>query len=160
MDIIRKILAPTDLSEVSATGVKYAYNLAKAISAELVIVHAVQVGEIIHAVRQLENKPSPHWEQAGTIEGQLIERHKHLLDEFVKKQVGEISPDAKVRQDVVVGQAHAAVIEHAQREKADLIVMSTHGRSGITRMMLGSVTEKVLRTSLCPVLAIPIHHSN
>ena len=158
--MISKILAPTDLSGLSASGIKYAYNLARDVGAELLIVHVVQVAEIMHAVRELQDKPSAHWDQAGSIEERLVDRHKHLLDEFVKKQLGEIVSNVKVRLDVVVGQPYATVIERAKTEKVDLIVMSTHGRSGIPRMMLGSVTEKVLRSSHCPVLAIPIYNEN
>ena len=58
-----------------------------------------------------------------------------------------------------MGEPHNAMSEWAKANGVDLIVMSTHGRSGISRAMLGSVTERVLRHAPCPVLAVPVHES-
>jgi nucleotide-binding universal stress UspA family protein len=56
-----------------------------------------------------------------------------------------------------MGDPRTLIVNWARDKAADLIVMSTHGRSGLPRMILGSVTEKVLRSAACPVLAIPSH---
>jgi nucleotide-binding universal stress UspA family protein len=68
-------------------------------------------------------------------------------------------PDLKLRTRLMNGDVASAIVDTAAAEAADLIVMSTHGHSGVTRWLLGSVTEKVLRSAPCPVLAVhaPAH---
>ena len=158
MAVIKKILAPTDFSDVSARGVSYACSLAKEVGAEVIVINAIKVDELMSVMRQLQDSPWARWEQAHILEERLVDRHKQLLDDFVKQQVPEAGADSKIRKVVEVGEPYAALIDLAKTEKVDVIVMSTHGRSGIPRMMLGSVTEKVLRSSPCPVLAIPSPH--
>ena len=62
----------------------------------------------------------------------------------------------EVRQMVELGAAHVNIAEIAGREAADLVIMSTHGRTGLDHILLGSVTEKVIAHAPCPVLAIPV----
>ena len=160
MAIINKILAPTDLSEISASGIKYACSLARDAGAEVIIVNAVKVEELMSVLRQLQDNPSARWDQMNMLEDRLVDRHRQLLDEFVTQQVPEVGSDLNVRKVVAVGEPYATLVDRAKKEQVDLIVMSTHGRSGIPRMMLGSVTEKVLRSSPCPVLVVPLPHEN
>jgi nucleotide-binding universal stress UspA family protein len=160
MAIIKKILAPTDLSDVSARGLRYACNLAKDLGAEVIIINAIKVEELMAVWRQLQDNPSVQWDQANVLEDRLVDRHKQLLDEFVNKQVPDIGSNLNVRKLVAVGEPYATLVDWAKKEPVDVIIMSTHGRTGIPRMMLGSVTEKVLRSSPCPVLAIPLPHEN
>ena len=159
MGIIKKILASTDLSDVSARGIKYACNLAKDVGAEVIIVHVIRVEEVMSMFRRVQENPAA-WDQLKVLEQGLVDRHKQLLDEFVRQQMPEGTSDLNVRKVVEVSEPYSALIERAKNESVDLIVMSTHGRSGIPRMMLGSVTERVLRNSPCPVLAIPLPHEN
>lgn len=160
MAMITKILAPTDLSDISARGVKYACNLARDVGAEVVIINAIKVDELMSVFRQLQDSPSAQWNQANVLEGRLVDRHRQLLDEFVKQRVPEAGSDLNIRKVVAVGEPYATLVDWAKKEQVDVIIMSTHGRTGIPRMMLGSVTEKVLRSSPCPVLAIPLPHEN
>jgi len=62
-----------------------------------------------------------------------------------------------VREVVVAGQPYNAIIDCATNEHVDLVVMSSHGRSGLSRMLIGSVTDKLLRAAKCPVLVVPVH---
>lgn len=160
MAMITKILAPTDLSDISARGVKYACNLARDVGAEVVIINAIKVDELMSVFRQLQDSPSAQWNQANVLEGRLVDRHRQLLDEFVNQRVPEAGSDLNIRKVVAVGEPYATLVDWAKKEQVDVIIMSTHGRTGIPRMMLGSVTEKVLRSSPCPVLAIPLPHEN
>ncbi|HZD41440.1 MAG TPA: universal stress protein [Terriglobales bacterium] len=160
MATVRKILAPTDLSDVSARGVRYACSLAKDLGATVIIINTVKVDELMSVFRQLQDRASARWDQANLLEERLVDRHRHLLDEFVKQSVPDMSPDLNVRTIVEVGEPYATIVDWAKKEQVDVIIMSTHGRSGIPRMMLGSVTEKVLRSSPCPVLAIPLPHES
>jgi nucleotide-binding universal stress UspA family protein len=157
---IKKILAPTDLSDVSARGLKYACSLAKDFGAEVIIINVIKVDELMSVFRQLQDTQIARWEQANVLQARLVDRHRELLDEFVKQQVPEVGSDLNARKVVEVGEPYATLVEWAKKEQVDVIVMSTHGRTGMPRMMLGSVTEKVLRSSPCPVLAIPLAHEN
>ncbi|MGH7808992.1 MAG: universal stress protein, partial [Candidatus Binatia bacterium] len=58
----------------------------------------------------------------------------------------------------VAGQPYGAILDCAGNEGTDLIVMSSHGRTGLSRMLIGSVTDKILRGSSCPVLVVPVAH--
>lgn len=137
---IKKILAPTDLSDVSADGVTYAFNLAKDLGADVILLNVATVDE------------------TSASDSGLIEKQKKLLDEFLTRHARDIGSALKIRAVVDMGPAYISIVEVAKNESVDLIVMSTHGRSGLPRMLLGSVTERVLRSALCPVLAVPSRH--
>jgi len=155
MDLIKKILAPTDLSSFSASGVRYACNLAKALGAEVIVAHAVSTSEFTSHATSL--KITSSGAEADDLLGKLVEHQKQLLRQFCEHLLASVSADLNVQQIVEMGDAHTLIVNWARDKAADLIVMSTHGRSGLPRMLLGSVTEKVLRSASCPVLAIPSH---
>ena len=155
MDLIKKILAPTDLSSFSAGGVRYACNLAKALGVEVIAAHAVSTREFTsHATSLKMTYPGA---EADDLLGKLKEHHKQMLRNFMEEQLASVGADLNVQQIVEIGDAHTLIVNWARDKAADLIVMSTHGRSGLPRMLLGSVTERVLRSASCPVLAIPSH---
>jgi nucleotide-binding universal stress UspA family protein len=155
MDFIKKILAPTDLSSFSATGVRYACNLAKALGAEVLLAHAVSTSEFTSHASSL--KITASGAEAESLIGNLVENQKQQLRQFCEHYLADATSDLNVQQIVDMGDAHTLIVNWARDKAADLIVMSTHGRSGLPRMILGSVTEKVLRSASCPVLAIPSH---
>ncbi len=155
MDLIKKILAPTDLSPFSSNGIRYAYNLAREARADLIFMNVLRTAEILSQMRRLQMTPS-RWEEANLPE-RLVEHHKRLLSEFLKRHLAGLGSDLNIREVVETGEPHTLIVKWAKEEGVDLIIMSTHGRSGLPRMMLGSVTEKVLRSASCPVLAIPSH---
>ncbi|HEU4345281.1 MAG TPA: universal stress protein [Candidatus Binatia bacterium] len=155
MDLIKKILAPTDLSSFSASGVRYACTLAKALGAEVIVAHALSTSEFTsHATSLKMTSPGA---EADDLLDKLKEHHKQMLRKFMEEQLVSVGPDLNVQQIVEIGDAHTLIVNWARDRAVDLIVMSTHGRSGLPRMLLGSVTEKVLRSASCPVLAIPSH---
>jgi nucleotide-binding universal stress UspA family protein len=155
MDLIKKILAPTDLSSFSASGIRYGCNLAKALGAEVIVAHAVSTREFTsHATSLKMTSPGA---ESDDLLGKLVEHHKQLLRNLMEQQLATVGADLNVQQIVEMGDAHTLIVNWARDKAADLIVMSTHGRSGLPRMILGSVTEKVLRSASCPVLAIPSH---
>jgi universal stress protein A len=138
MSMFKKILAPTDFSELSARGVRYACQLSKDVDAEVVIFNVVLLDE------------------TNVINKQEVERHEKRLDEFVAQKVSDLGADLKIRKVVDAGDAYGAILDCADNERVDLIVMSSHGRSGLSRMLIGSVTDKILRGSPCPVLVVPL----
>ena len=155
MDFIKKILAPTDLSSFSAIGVRYACNLARALGAEVLLAHAVSTSEFRSHASGLKI-PASGAEAESPI-GNLVEHPKELLRQFCGRHLADVSSDLNLEQIVDMGDAHTLIVNWAKDKSADIIVMSTHGRSGLPRIILGSVTEKVLRSASCPVLAIPSH---
>jgi universal stress protein A len=138
MSMFKKILAPTDFSDLSAKGVRYACELAKDVGAEVVIFNVVLLDE------------------TNVVNKQEVERHEKRLDEFVAQKVSDLGADLKIRKVVDAGDAYGAILDCADNERVDLIVMSSHGRSGLSRMLIGSVTDKILRGSPCPVLVVPL----
>src|SRR5262245_27191309 len=135
--MLKKILAPTDFSDLSARGVRYACQLAKDVGAEVTIFNVVFVDE------------------SGINKGE-IEEHRLRLEEFVAKNVADVAANLRIRKVVDSGQAYGTILERAENEQIDLIVMSSHGRSGVSRMLIGSVTDKVLKEASCPVLVVPL----
>ena len=142
MAMLKTILAPTDFSDLSANGVRYACQLARDMGAALIIFNVVALDES-NAVNKRE-----------------IEQHKKRLEEFVAEKVADAGVGLKVRQMVDAGQPFAAIVDCAEKEGVDLIVMSSHGRSGLSRMLIGSVTDKILRGGSCPVLVVPAKTEN
>ena len=142
MAMLKTILAPTDFSDLSAKGVRYACQLARDIGAALIIFNVVALDES-NAVNKRE-----------------IEQHKKQLEEFVAEKVADAGVGLKVRQMVDAGQPFGAIVDCAEKEGVDLIVMSSHGRSGLSRMLIGSVTDKILRGGSCPVLVVPAKTEN
>jgi nucleotide-binding universal stress UspA family protein len=140
MAMLKTILAPTDCSDLSANGVRYACQLARDMGAALIIFNVVALDES-NAVNKRE-----------------IEQHKKRLEEFVAEKVPDAGVKLKVRQMVDAGQPFGAIVDCAEKERVDLIVMSSHGRSGLSRMLIGSVTDKILRGASCPVLVVPDKH--
>ena len=138
MVMYRRILAPTDFSELSAAGMRYACDLAKDSGAELIVFNVVSVDE------------------SNAIDKRELAEHKKRLEDFVNEKLAEQAKGIAVRQMVAGGQPFSAIIDCAEAERADLIVMSTHGRTGLTRMLIGSVTDKILRGARCPVLVVPV----
>ena len=137
MATLKKLLAPTDFSELSAEGVRYACKLAKDVGAQVIVLNVVILDE------------------SNVVGKGEIAAHEKRLSEFTGKIVGRRADDLKIREIVVTGQAYAAIVDCAEKERADLIVMSSHGRSGLSRMLIGSVTDKLLRGASCPVLVVP-----
>jgi nucleotide-binding universal stress UspA family protein len=144
MDKIKKILAPTDYSELSNVGLHYALDLARSLSAEVIVLHVVSLGDDWFAKNE---KLSPVTD--------LITEQQEFLDKFLREKFADAMNLVEVRQKVELGTAYSNIAELAEREAVDMIVMSTHGRTGLDHMMLGSVTEKVIAHAPCPVLALP-----
>ena len=146
MQKIRKILAPTDLSELSAVGVRYALEMAKELNAEVLVYHAVPLGEDWFA----------GYEKHGPVRTLLLDEEAALA-KYLAERFGDEMKQVQLRQEVEFGIPYASTVAMAEREGTDMIVMSTHGRTGLSHMLLGSVTERVVAHAPCPVLAIPTH---
>lgn len=150
MDKIEKILAPTDLSELSQVGVRYALNLAKALGAEVTVYHVVNYGELMEYGDEIRESADYRSRPPYPI----LERYQIALARFLSDHFSDLIPWVKVREKIELGKPDENIVERAIMEGSDLIVISTHGRTGLSHMLLGSVTEKIIRHARCPVLSI------
>jgi len=151
---INKILAPADLSNHCKVGVQYALELANTQDSEVVILNVLTVEETPFA------QADEDWLAQQTDLPKLkkaLEQRQSLLNDFVSQNFAELLSTVKVRQEVVIGTPYKRIIEKAEGEAFDMIIMSTHGRTGVLHMLIGSVTERVVRRAPCPILAVPLH---
>src|SRR5579863_945707 len=145
---IERILCPTDFSEFSEKAIDYALSLTRHYEAALVLEHVVEPLTSGYA-----NYAMP--DSVYQLYGELREHSETQLRELVKAR----GADLHVQVVVHVGTPIDSILSIAERKAVDLIVMGTHGRRGLDRLMTGSVTERVLRKAHCPVLAVrkPAH---
>jgi nucleotide-binding universal stress UspA family protein len=150
MITLKRILCATDLSESSRQAMNYAIALSSWYDAPLTVVHVCVDLPVFEMA-------SPFGYMASTAvvleETQLADR-RAAVRRFVASEAGDYAVDVVVREGT---DAKAGIIEEAAACGASLIVMGTHGRSGIDHMLLGSVAEKVLHKAPCPILVVPPH---
>lgn len=145
--MFRKILVPLDGSELAERALRPAVEVAAASGAELVLL----------SVAVLEERVVAGADGYGLLwPDQSQERYRNELESYLNSIMQEkiaLAVD-DVRPLVLEGDAAATIVDTALVEDVDLIVMSTHGRSGLGRWVFGSITEKVLRAAPCPVMVI------
>jgi nucleotide-binding universal stress UspA family protein len=145
---IKKILCPVDFSPFSIRAYHYASSIAQHNGAKLFVQHVIEIWKY-PAVSFMQGP-----DQYDEFCAELIASGRDEVSKFLNKhQRGGIHPDCIVQQGV----ASDCILSLAQEKAIDLIVIGTHGLHGFDRLLLGSVTEEVLRRALCPVLAV--HHS-
>ena len=144
MSKLRKILAPTDYSELSIAGLRYAFESAHEAGAELIVLHVVEMGDDWFGKSK----------NFGPMRTLMVEQ-KQFLDKFLREKFGAFMNLVEVSQRIELGTAYVNIADMAEREAVDVVMMSTHGRTGLDHLLLGSVTEKVIARAHCPVLAIP-----
>jgi universal stress protein A len=134
----RKIVFPTDFSPYGQEALRWATSLARDTGATLIIVH-VEEPPMAYGGGEM---------YLGAEEGDREELRKTL--------VKVLPTDAKIpfQHKLLVGDPATAVVEVAEQEGADFIVMGTHGRSGLSRLLMGSVAEAIVRKAKCPVLTV------
>jgi len=139
---IRTVLHPTDFSDYSGYAFKFACSLARDYGARLVVLHVLTRPVFIYGEGVIPPEP------AG-FEDQLRQRLHQVQPE---------DPNLQLEHRLVEGEAAAEILRLAEEAKCDLIVMGTHGRTGLGRLLMGSVAEQVARKSPCPVLTVKIPH--
>jgi len=152
MKPIRKILAPTDLSQFSETGVRYALNLAKDIGAEVTVYHVVNSDELIQYGEEMKEKIAS--DRAFRLPESFLEKDQLALRRYLKDHFADLIPSVNICEKVELGRTEESIVEEAKKHAADLIVISSHGRTALAYIVKGSVTEKLIRNAPCPVLSI------
>jgi nucleotide-binding universal stress UspA family protein len=146
---IKTILVPTDFSEPTREVMEYAILLARTFGAKLILLHVHQTLPLTEAVNWLDMGVPPVaetelWKQLkAAAEKQMARLKEHYQDAGV---------DLEAR--VIEGVPFVEIIRFADHEKLDLIVMGSHGLTGVRHLLMGSVAEKVSRKASCPVLVI------
>lgn len=141
---IQRILYPTDFSETASYAGSYACLLARKLGARLHVLHIV-----------VFPLPSMSVELTGLELARLQEEGRRQAAEKLEEYLrGEEFQGLEVQGTLALGVTEDEILKVAARERSDLIVMGTHGRTGLTRAFSGSVTEKVVRMAPCPVLAV------
>jgi nucleotide-binding universal stress UspA family protein len=140
---IRRIVCAVDFSETSNDALEHALSLAEKHGASLVLVHAWQLPAYALPEGAIVVNP----EYLGRIQMEL----QKSLDELVAKHSGgKVSVTGRLGE----GAAHVEVNRLAEELAADLVVIGTHGRTGLSHVLLGSVAERVVRTCKVPVLTV------
>ena len=137
------ILCPVDFSGLSAAALRYAATLARRLDARLTVVYA----------NTFTAPPYFTESKLGELERQFRDSF-HEAETALRRFVSKNIPDAQAGALVVEGLPVDAIHKAVEEAGADLIVMGTHGRGGLNRLMLGSVTDRVLRESRVPVLTV------
>jgi len=141
---MKTIVVGTDFSELATAALRFAANLAAKTDAGLIVVYA----------GTFEPPTEFTAREVGDV-AQSIERSKRLASEELARYVAEnVPPGIECRPIVADGFPADAINAIANAEHADLIALGTHGRSGLQRLILGSVAEAVMRTAKVPVVTV------
>lgn len=143
MTKIRRILCPTDFSPTARRAIDYAIVMAKAMGAEIVLLHVIpDMGYPMRSFGTVSAFPNLR-----------EEIHKRGAEELAEL-TASLGTDVKIATELRDGASHHAIIDCAKDIAADMIVIGTHGHTGIKHMLLGSTAEKVVRSAECPVLTV------
>jgi nucleotide-binding universal stress UspA family protein len=149
MATIKNILCPIDFSECSHQALDYAIDLAKTLGANMRLLHVYQdpISSIPFAIGGTAGLPTAPIEL-------IVEARKQRDAEIARMQ--QVCRDRGISTEVeeIEGAPALTIVMAAEDHKVDLIVMGTHGRTGIAHAMVGSIAERVVRLSPCPVLTV------
>jgi nucleotide-binding universal stress UspA family protein len=134
----KKVIFPTDFSTASDVALEYATRMARVMDARLVIVHVEE---------------SPFAYGGGELYYGVLEPDQTTLQKMLS-ELRPTDPGVPYEHRMLVGTPADEIAALAEREQAELIVMGSHGRGGVARLLLGSVAEIVMRKAPCPVLIV------
>ena len=142
---LRKILCPTDFSEPSYEAIKAAKELARHFQAELFLIHVIT--------------PTPFIPEIPAVAAPRLMVAEKEIETYAQKSLARVVEKFELKSDpvhlmVLVGNPADEIVRVAKEEKADMIVIATHGRTGVNRLIFGSVAERTVRLAHCPVLTI------
>ena len=143
---LRSILLPTDFSECAEGALSYATDLARAAGARLVCLHVVEP-----LVPPVGYGPITEPLPALDVAGQLEESAHRELPRLAQR---EECAGLEVEDLVAHGEPASEIVRAAREHSVDLIVISSHGRTGLGRILFGSTAESVVRHATCPVLVV------
>jgi len=137
----KTIICPTDFSETSFHALEYGFRFAQDSKATLIVVHVIHVpaGDLLGRDAHMLN---------------FAEAEKQVLDRLREVQMKQLKGYQKCDLIAVLGDPAEEIIGLARSRRADLIISATHGRSGLSHLVMGSVAEKIIRHAPCPVFVV------
>lgn len=152
--IYHKILVTHDGSRFASAALPYAFALADACKAQMLLFHVVEtVAQELTVLDPMGlNPPVPIIADSALEVVKAEEKSADRQLERMKKKLEKGGITVKIK--ITMGIAGSEIVATAREERCDLIVMSTHGRSGLGRILLGSVADYVIRHARCPVLVV------
>jgi nucleotide-binding universal stress UspA family protein len=141
---VRHLLVPTDFSEGSKQAFAYAVGVARTCGAKLTLLHVVEL---------------PSYLSDGHTPAPTTTALRDAMQESAQQELARLLPEGagtpvEIARQVAVGVPYQKILETAAAEQVDWIVMATHGRTGLSHLVMGSVAERVVRTAPCPVLTL------
>jgi nucleotide-binding universal stress UspA family protein len=165
-EMFASILVPVDFSVYSAQALHYAMGIAERFTASLIVLHVISREATTHAMSQRlgyrhlpflflppAQPPSVPEVPSEVAEDVIIDLREQAYTALQAFLPARIAPHA-IELRVLVGQPFERILETATHEKVGLIVLGTHGRTGLAHLVMGSVAERVVRLAPCPVLTV------
>ena len=146
MITLKNILVAVDFSEPSDNALAYGRELARTFGGTLHVLHAV--GSVVAATLGMDSYTA----DLVSLQHELEQSARRQLDALVGDEDRRLLSAKTVIQ--TSSSAAAAIVDYAKDARIDLIVLGTHGRGGMTHLLMGSVAERVVRTAPCPVLTV------
>jgi nucleotide-binding universal stress UspA family protein len=144
MEMIKKILVPIDFSDYSKNALKYAANFAKFFGAQISVIYVIEP-LVYPSDFSLGQVAIP------TVEYDMQDKAKEELETLVKSEFGDLIESQVI---IKAGKPFVEIIETAAELDVDLIIIATHGHTGVEHLLFGSTAEKVVRKAPCPVLSL------
>lgn len=144
MNKINSILVAVDLSEISVEALRFAVQLSEQLQAGLKVVYTLPESSL-----DLPAEGSAEFNHS--LVDKELEKTRDALDQFVKENSGG---NAEIEQHVSLGEPELAVNKIAEQIEPDMIVVGTHGRTGLSHLLMGSVAESIVRSSRVPVVCV------
>jgi nucleotide-binding universal stress UspA family protein len=140
---LKKILYPTDFSEFSRCAMPYAMEFSRHFESQLHCLHVVEPTYLDSMLAAETHEPTIT-DQIGSMQ----QRMQEFVDEYLKDD------QEHVVSKVISGHPFEEIIGYARNQEIDLIILATHGHGALSSMLLGSITEKVVRKSPCPIMTV------
>jgi universal stress protein A len=150
--MIKRILVPVDFSDPSMRALDYAIGFSRRINSQLTVLHVVEP-----VYYPIASDTYGVGLDLGNVYAEIERAARIQLSRLAAKLAAR---RVAARSLLSFGTAPQSIVETANKLKADLIVMSTHGRTGLSHVLMGSVAERVVRTAPCPVMTVPGRRSN
>lgn len=146
MKELKTVLIPVDFSDSSELLAEYALTFGISFSAKVFVLH------VVSSLEDYTGLYLPHI-SLETVMGEVYRSAKKSLNEFCLKYF-----DKKIQYEQILakGEAYREILKIASEKKVDVIIMGTHGRSGLDHLIFGSTVERVLRGAECPVLTVKV----
>lgn len=142
----RKILWPTDFSELSLCGGRYARAFCEQFGAELHVLHVIAPPLSPDVSVMIPAEVPVNFSQP-----EMLESSREALEKLIVQHFGG---DARIRREVVFGEAAQSICRYADEHEIDLIIVATHGRTGLGHVLIGSTAERIVQHATCPVLTV------